>query len=627
MELKNFYAQDVNGNIVPGAACTVYLQDRVTLATGLKDAAGSDLANPFVADVNGLAQFAAPNGKYFFRCVAGLMDSMIAVQFADPSEIYPLITQAQTAATQAMTAASQAALYNCPSFQSYADLRAFTGTDPVIHVTGQGIEGFFGYNPGTDDNGITVGNYKRLFSGPINVTWFGAIGDNSYDNASAFGYVNAVIGTYKSVYFPPGKYKTSAIWSNSTEGVTLYGDNPWTTSIIQTNLGLGVVSNTAMFFEFRGLCIDYAGTPTASQALYSSGSYSVLDNYLIRRGYDCVLLETGVAQRSTNFNLLNYEFAGIRVRNLNDPFMDNFIINAGDNVKGRDGGIFLEEKVEALMCSNGDVLLGVKSFDSKVTTYGMNTRPAYNKFSNVFFDSAVNGAIFDKMVETDFVDCWWSGGRSSTPTSSQPGATFKTVDSIRVIGGQSFNCGSHGSLVRSMAKNVSFTNHSFESNSATAGDGVADGLNVESGAIGCTIIGGKASNGLYTGKQGYGINVGAACADFSIIGVNLKGNLTGPMLDSSATSVSKTIFGNQGYVTRNKGTGTVIVGQTVVTITHGLSKTPTASDISLSFAGNPTASGVTSLYVAAINSTTFQIVTNTAVVTNALQVSWRADIS
>lgn len=108
MELKNFYAQDVNGNIVPGAACTVYLEDRVTLATGLKDAAGAALTNPFTADVNGLAQFAAPNGKYYFRCVAGLLDSQIAVQFADPSEIYPLITQAQAAATSASADAATA---------------------------------------------------------------------------------------------------------------------------------------------------------------------------------------------------------------------------------------------------------------------------------------------------------------------------------------------------------------------------------------------------------------------------------------------------------------------------------------------------------------------------------------
>lgn len=64
MELKNYYAQDSQGNIMPGADCTLYLAGTSDLASGLQDANGNPMANPFKARSDGLVQFAAPNGRY-----------------------------------------------------------------------------------------------------------------------------------------------------------------------------------------------------------------------------------------------------------------------------------------------------------------------------------------------------------------------------------------------------------------------------------------------------------------------------------------------------------------------------------------------------------------------------------
>ena len=83
MQLQNFYAQDVNGNIVPGAICSLFLPGTTTLATGLIDVNGSPLANPFAANSNGLVQFAAPNGAYDLRIEAGLIVSTLPIVFAD----------------------------------------------------------------------------------------------------------------------------------------------------------------------------------------------------------------------------------------------------------------------------------------------------------------------------------------------------------------------------------------------------------------------------------------------------------------------------------------------------------------------------------------------------------------
>lgn len=83
MQLQNFYAQDVNGNIVPGAICSLFLPGTTTLATGLQDVNGLPLTNPFAANSDGLVQFAAPNGKYDLKIEAGLIVSTLPITFAD----------------------------------------------------------------------------------------------------------------------------------------------------------------------------------------------------------------------------------------------------------------------------------------------------------------------------------------------------------------------------------------------------------------------------------------------------------------------------------------------------------------------------------------------------------------
>lgn len=86
MQIQNFYAQDVNGNIVPGATCSLFLPGTTTLATGLQDVSGAPMANPFSANADGLVQFAAPNGKYDLKIEAGLIVSTLPVVFADTLE-------------------------------------------------------------------------------------------------------------------------------------------------------------------------------------------------------------------------------------------------------------------------------------------------------------------------------------------------------------------------------------------------------------------------------------------------------------------------------------------------------------------------------------------------------------
>jgi hypothetical protein len=102
MELKNFFAQDDQGNKLPGAICYVYLRGTESLVDGLRKANGIELPNPFPTDDSGLAQFAAPNGLYDVRVVDGARDYRLPIQFNDVTE---LVAAAESAAGRAESAA------------------------------------------------------------------------------------------------------------------------------------------------------------------------------------------------------------------------------------------------------------------------------------------------------------------------------------------------------------------------------------------------------------------------------------------------------------------------------------------------------------------------------------------
>lgn len=107
MELKNFFAQDDQGNILGDATCYLYERGSETLVPMLQAANGALLTNPFTTDAKGLVQFAAPNGQYDLRVVAGARDHRLRVQCNDVTDT---IKAVETAANRAEVARDAAQL-------------------------------------------------------------------------------------------------------------------------------------------------------------------------------------------------------------------------------------------------------------------------------------------------------------------------------------------------------------------------------------------------------------------------------------------------------------------------------------------------------------------------------------
>lgn len=169
MEIKTRWAQDRSGNVLPFAQVALYYQGTNDLVSGLEDRDGNPLSNPFQADVNGKAVFAAPDGQYDIEFSAGPRESRASIQFLDVSGALQVVENIDT-------------------------LRSITGNNGrdyllvKFHTSeGDGGGGEFywadGESPGTyADNGGTVivptggdgsAAWVRNFSGAIVASWFG----------------------------------------------------------------------------------------------------------------------------------------------------------------------------------------------------------------------------------------------------------------------------------------------------------------------------------------------------------------------------------------------------------------------------------------------------------------------
>jgi hypothetical protein len=455
----------------------------------------------------------------------------------------------------------------------------------------------------------------------VSVKDFGAVGNNVTDDTAAIQAAITAVGAAGggTVYFPRGMYVITSALNLSAQSVVLMGDSRWATLLRQTTLNAGILNITANFCGVKSLSFIYTGgTPTSgATAIYVTRAYVSLEDFVIRSSHTGVHYAgpNAVAGKITNFEILDYQSCGLLADGLNDLFVSKFIFNAGNTTRGVLGGIRLVNKVEAFVCSDGDILLGVYSLTMDTPSFAIGGRPAYNNFTNVFFDSGSEPALITKCVETEFVGCWFSNGRSGT---GKPGATVSTSNKVRFTNCRFFNSGSNGCRLEASAVNTSFTSCSFESNSVTSGPGVAPGLSVADNTSKFQLVNCTASNGLFFGTQGYGISIGAGCSNYSVIGNNVQGNAEAiGLLD--AGSQPKTIYGNVGFKTVNSGIATINSGETTVVVNHGLDVTPNLKDFLLTRA-SPSA-GSADLYVTNVTATQFTI--NTAPAPgSSINVTW-----
>jgi hypothetical protein len=230
------------------------------------------------------------------------------------------------------------------------------------------------------------------------------------------------------------------------------------------------------------------------------------------------------------------------------------------------GAIRLYGFVEGCLFTNGDVIGGRTSMATDTASDTLSNRPAYNKFTNIFFDSSDLGVYLRKCKNFVFSNCWFS---------CRPGPGIDAEEAeFCLIGGEARHCGAQGVIVRS---NAVCRSSGFVSKGNNVMDNGSAAIQVNSGGEF------HASNGDFGGVDEFvNINSVEANTPYSISvasggvayvnGVDLSGSATGAVSDSSTSSQIKNC---KGYV--NEKRGSVVVnsdGSGLGTIAHGLVDTP-----------------------------------------------------
>ena len=385
----------------------------------------------------------------------------------------------------------------------------------------------------------------------FNVKDYGAVGNNSNDDTSAIqaamAAASATTGGWNGggiVYFPTGNYKiTSQLLVNNTS-IIFTGEGAGASVIWQWTASLNTIAftniNNAQICGINNIGIRYASTPTGGAAVSINACRAInLTNFVIFSSFYGVLISNGSSNIFIqSFALYDYVNTGIYcVGPANDIYVNDFIMNTSG---GSLGGIRLYDQVEAFTCSNGDILNGTWSMTTDATSYTIGNRPAYNVFSNMYFDSSANGVLLANCVEFDFVGCWFSGGRGN----SQPGLTLSTSDSMRFTNTKFFNCGAEGVSIGSSAVRSNFTSCTFQSNSQSA-HGVYAGIRFVTGTNDFQVLGCMGNNVVYNGFQTSALKIDSGCNNFIVANNNFRGT-GGGISNAAGTSATQIVSQNLG---------------------------------------------------------------------------------
>lgn len=433
----------------------------------------------------------------------------------------------------------------------------------------------------------------------INVQDYGALDDDSTNNDAAFADALAAMpAAGGSMYFPcrnTGKYRVSNTFELSKPGL-YFGDGR--ASVIKTTHATNnVFEITTIGVEVSKLSFSSSVTRTGGTYVEVSGSdFRLTDFYMdnfyngvhipsdtqviitVEGGYVWNCVDNGTfAIIESGFDI---SFRDIIFNTEHNPFAGFYITNAGD--------ITVEDC--NIIHGTNDIIIAPGT-DQVVTSFWAN---------NCFFDTATRGIFIapssNGVVGRCIFDETWFSSHSNS------GCTISTADSATVEGIDFVNChaflnGGNGISIESAnVSNITVIGGEYAQNTGSGiGTTVAgvDDLKVIGATCGAT---GKLSGNAYGIFHSGG-------ARFKSIGTTLVGNTTSPM--ALGTMTASSVIANDGFVTKNKGASVITSGNTSVTVSHGLSYTPTAVDIMVT---RGSGSGLSSqFWTSNFTSTTFDI--------------------
>jgi hypothetical protein len=201
------------------------------------------------------------------------------------------------------------------------------------------------------------------------------------------------------------------------------------------------------------------------------------------------------------------------------------------------GALRLLDKAEAVVASNGEIVGGSYPLQLTATLNTVGNRPAYSRFSNVFFDSADNGAFLDNCYDISFSNCWFSNRPND-------GCNLATTNKVKFDNCSFINSGKSGVRLTAAAVDTSIVNCTISGNNVMGG--TEPGIAVAANTNDFVIIGNRIGRGAGDpfGTQNRGVLVNGGTSDRYIITNNLVSGNTLAGVTDAGTGANKNVSNN-----------------------------------------------------------------------------------
>jgi hypothetical protein len=382
------------------------------------------------------------------------------------------------------------------------------------------------------------------YSDIVSVKDFGAAGDGSTDDTNAIQYaINDVASAGGgTVYFPYGTYKITSALTFTGGKIKLLGTGKQASIIKQFTTNAKILNITTNNNSAVSLGLTYNGTPTSgASAIYCSGFYNYFDDLDVVNVYNGFEGDgTSVTSNSIyvdNCEVRNYANTGFYLHDQCFNWMVSNVFCVNDtNSYGTLGAIRFYNQSEGHSFTNIQVYQGAYCITTDATSNVMGSRPAYNKFSNSYFDSCTSGCSINNSVEFDFANCWFSNRPAS-------GISIATANGIRFTGGGAVNNQQNGVSVGANATKVSFVNFSARGNNT--GGGSYYGILFQANCSYFSVIGCAFGDTLSFGTQAAGLYIASGSSDYYVVcGNQFSG--TGGTYSDNAVGLNRNVLGNPG---------------------------------------------------------------------------------
>ncbi|KAA6440699.1 right-handed parallel beta-helix repeat-containing protein [Dyadobacter flavalbus] len=160
-------------------------------------------------------------------------------------------------------------------YLSMAELRSITDTATTVFITDPARAGIFKHNPSStkaDDGALTIvasgKRYERVFSGPVNVEWFGVVGDGATDHTATLQKM-LDRADISSIYFPKPavSYRIKNLNMRSNKTLTLEEG-----TVVEGFGTLGLEERMIMMYNVQNVSIKGNNVVFKDQkAKYTSG--------------------------------------------------------------------------------------------------------------------------------------------------------------------------------------------------------------------------------------------------------------------------------------------------------------------------------------------------------------------